>query len=112
MNRWVPIRYRDFWDVPRIFLAEYRGVRLLFDCPFDEDTEDYADAYRVYVMPELAAAELEGSWKELPRRATRLLGVLPVRQVAFDPTRRKEVDAGVLDELLSRARPASNATGP
>ena len=31
MNRHVPISYRDFWDVPRVFLARHEGRVYLFD---------------------------------------------------------------------------------
>jgi hypothetical protein len=103
----APIRYRELWDVPRMFLATYRGRTVLFDCPFDEATEDYADSYRVYLMPELSEADLAGSWAELPGRAVAFLGEVSLAQVRFDSTRRKEVDASLLDELLVRAGAAS-----
>ena len=38
---WANIQYRDFYDVPRIFVADYQGRLYLFDCPFDEALDDY-----------------------------------------------------------------------
>src|SRR3954451_1984847 len=101
MTRSVPIRYREFWDVPRTFLAEHRGQLVLFDCAFDEDAEDFPDQYAVYLMPPLSEAELAGSWESLPCRAVRRLGHVSVGAVRFDASRRKEIDAELLDLLLS-----------
>lgn len=96
MQTMLPIRYRDFWDVPRIFLATYRGQLILFDCPFDEQTEDYSDRYRLYLLPPMEEGALNGSWADLPGRAKAFLGEVPVSEVRFDPTRRQQVDSTVL----------------
>ena len=96
--RWVPIRYRDFYDLPRIFLAEHQGRTLLFDCPFDDVRDDYRDHYRVYELASGVAVPEEGSWHGLAR-AGRFLGEVPVAAVAFDPTRRAAVDDAVLTSL-------------
>jgi hypothetical protein len=32
---WLPIEYRDFWDVPRLSLVRLPHVALLFDCRFN-----------------------------------------------------------------------------
>ena len=75
---WAPIRYRDFYDVPRIFLANYRGRLYLFDCPFDEETEDFPDFYHVYTMPpipdedELTAMTPEDAAEHLKKAASRI----------------------------------------
>jgi hypothetical protein len=100
MTDWVPVRdYRDFWDVPRIFFVERDGHLYLFDCPFDEETEDFPETYRVSLMPPLTDADLSGSWVGLSQRAIHLLGVVPIAAVTFDPTRRKEIRAEVFDLL-------------
>lgn len=99
MNTWANIRYRDLWDVPRIFLVEHGGNTYLFDCAFDEATEDYPDHYRVFRVPSLTEDELAGSWDELHLRAIQELGSVPVRDVQFDPTRRARVDTSILARL-------------
>src|SRR5262249_17424449 len=101
-SSWAPIRYREFWDVPRIFLFPYRGQSALFACPFDERTEDFPNVYTVYLLPQLPEEDLTGSWDGLPGKATVCLGEVPVDQVRFDPTRRQEVDTRVIDELIAR----------
>lgn len=98
---WVPIRYRDFWDVPRIFLANYENKLFLFDCPFDDEIEDYPRHYKVYVLPDLAEEVLAGSWAELYTSATQYLGEVPIENVRFDATKRREIDSAVLEELVA-----------
>lgn len=102
MTTWAPIRcYRDLWDVPRIFLVDFQDRHFLFDCEFDDETEDFPDQYQVYLMPSLADADLAGSWVHLCARAIQHLGEVPLDQVVFDATRRKEIDAAILDQWLA-----------
>lgn len=102
MSERAPIRYRDFWDVPRIFLARYRGHTFLFDCAFDEALDDYPDSYKVFLLPPLKDEELPKDWTILPARATGYLGEVPLGRVLFDPSRRQSIDSGILDELIAR----------
>ena len=99
MTRLSPIRYRDFWDVPRIFFVEEAGRLYLFDCQFDEVTEDYPDVYQVFLMPPLSEADYAGSWAPLYQRATAKVGEVPVAAVRFDPTRRQAIDPVVFAAL-------------
>lgn len=101
MSTWASIRYRDLWDQPRIFLVDFQDRHFLFDCAFDEATEDYPDQYKVYLMPPLTEAELAASWAHFSARAIQYLGDVPLDQVHFDPTRRKEIDTAVLEKLLA-----------
>ncbi len=104
MNQALPIRYRDFWDVPRIFLASLADQTFLFDCCFDAETEDYPGTYKVYLVPRFTDEELSGSWDKLHERASRFLGEVPVNRVQFDPTRRQAIDSGVLADLTTEVR--------
>ena len=99
---WATIRYRDFYDVPRIFITAHDGAQYLFDCPFDDELDDYSDCYRVYQLPALLEHELRGSWERLSDRAVALVGSVPVDQVEFDQSKRKLVNTSVLDKLLTR----------
>lgn len=101
MTRWAAIDYRDFWDFPRIFFLTDRGQTYLFDCPFDEESEDYPDEYRVYLMPPMTAVEKDGSWAGLYRKAVAELGRVRTSAVRFDPTKRQFADASVLDTLAA-----------
>ena len=103
MNEQAPIRYREFWDVPRIFLVPYKGKWFLFDCPFDESMEDFPDSYRVYIIPEPSEEELADSWDKLHEKATRCSGEVPIAKVHLDPSKRREIDTQVLDELMAQS---------
>lgn len=104
---WTQINYREFWDVPRVFFAAHNGRDYLFECPFDEKLDDYPDAYRVYEMPALTDAQLQGSWENLSNFALSFAGTVPVSGVRFDPTKRCSIDAAVFE--LMHAEPAGHA---
>jgi len=97
MARWVPFVYREFYDIPRAIVAGDGQHTYFFDCPFDEVLDDYAPEYDVYIMPQLSQADLSGSWEALTQRAIRKLGRIPVSDLRFDATQRREIDLGVLE---------------
>lgn len=97
----IPIQYRDFCDVPRMFIFTDGGTTFLFDGSFDESIGDYPDAYTVSVLPELMAGELSGSWDSMPSRAIRKLNPVPVSAVKFDVTRRQSVERFSLSVVIS-----------
>lgn len=101
MNTWIPIKYRDFWDVPRIFLTTYQGKLFLFDCAFDDTVEDFHDCYKVYLLPDLGEDVLEGPWANLHALATTCFGEVPVETVHFDPSKRREINSAVLEQLTT-----------
>ena len=88
-DEWVPIQYRDFYDVPRLFTASRGRVTLLFECRFNEDADNYEDHYDVYVLPEAFQAP-SGSWEAVSRGLV-LLARVPVNGVRFDASRRRTV---------------------
>jgi hypothetical protein len=98
MSTAAQIRYREFYDVPRIFLVRIGERDLLFTGLFDESLDEYPDFYDVYLMPPLGEDELRGSWVNLHEKATRRLGRIPVTEVGFDTTRRKEIDSDGVEQ--------------
>lgn len=58
-ERWIPIRYREFYDIPRAFVIENAGELLLFDCPFDDVADSYGDSYTVIRLDPSAKATLD-----------------------------------------------------
>jgi hypothetical protein len=102
---WATIRYRDFYDVPRMFITVYEGTQYLFDCPFDDELDDYSDRYFVYQLPSLLEDDLGGSWERLPERAVCLLGTARVAEVEFDQTKRERINTTVIKALLARRDP-------
>ena len=109
MCDWIPIRYLGFWDVPRNFLVRFSGDLYLFDCPFDEEGDEYPEYYSVYILPEMSREQIDADWVGLPARALRKTGVVPIDSVRFDPTKRKEIGAEVFD-LLAVNAPSANGT--
>ena len=99
MKRWTPIKYREFYDIPRIFLAEHDSGVFLFDCPFDDDKDEYGETYKVYLMPKLDEKDLAGGWQKLPAQAKRLLGEIRTTEIEFDPTFRQQVSLAVLSRF-------------
>jgi hypothetical protein len=92
----TPIRYAAFYDVPRVFALEHNGSMYLFDCPFDEQADDYPDKYDIYRIPAATFESMAGlSWQEL-LNAGKHVGHCKVSDVHFDATRRGAVDDAVL----------------
>ena len=98
---WSTIRYRDFYDVPRIFITTHKGELYLFDCPFDEELDDYSERYQVYQLRTISEDELLGSWEHLPERAASVLGTVPVAQVQFDSSKRNSINTALLEEMIA-----------
>lgn len=84
------IGYRDFHDVPRLFVVRTRVGLVLFDCPFDEVLDDYPDNFTVSVLPEEVTLQ-EQDWSKLSSQALNEIGTIPVRDLEFDETRKSRV---------------------
>ena len=103
MSEKIPFIYRDFYDVPRIIVVHHRGLAILLESRFDTHADDYSASYKVFVLSGMSEDELAGSWENLSLKATKFLGEVLVRDVQFDSTFRKEIDAGVIDGLLGES---------
>jgi hypothetical protein len=88
-GRWSPIRYRDFYDVPRIFVAEHAGVAYMFESRFRDAEDDYSDQYSIYTLSPAIVQGLDqtSDWAALLTDA-KLVGQIAVNAVRFDETRR------------------------
>ena len=96
---WIPIQYRDFYDIPRAFIVEREGKLFFFDGGFDKQADEYAENFRVYQLkPESSKVPESESWQGLADQG-KLLGEVPIGSVQFDPTRRAAVDDSVFDLL-------------
>jgi hypothetical protein len=96
------IVYREFYDVPRVFLVSYMEYFFLFESLFNEEQDDYLKIYEVYLMPNLTQEEINGSWKDINQRAIRKICEVGIDEVKFDPTLRKEMDIDLLKQLISK----------
>ena len=84
------IAYGDFYDVPHCIIVEREGVLHAFDCPFDEDLDDYGTHYAVYRLPDAARDDCTRRltpWDEVLRLGEQV-GRVPVSAVRFDARRR------------------------
>lgn len=100
MAEMTPFEYWDFWDVPLSILLQYRGRNLLLFRWFDDEIDEYSDRYAIYALSDSDFSLFrEAGWKLFERKPRRL-GDMLVRDVKFDPTRRKELDASILSSFL------------
>ena len=95
IDKWIAMRYRDFYDLPRAFIVEFEGELLFFDCPFNDETDDYATEFTVYRVDGSLREQIDTmSWVGLCAHGQRV-GAVPVGVVEFDETRRKAVNSAV-----------------
>lgn len=96
---WLSVRYRDFYDLPRLVAVEYHGYIYLFDSEFDDEVDDYVDHFTVYRLPQSALARLDDrSWADLSS-AGEEVGRVAVADVEFDGTKRKSLNDSVFERL-------------
>lgn len=98
---WLPIQYRDFYDVPRMVVVEREGQLYLLDSAFDPGEDEYSDHFTIYKLPAAAAEVLDrDAWVDLPDRGE-ALGRVEVVKVEFDQSKRRFVS----DEVFTHVRP-------
>ena len=99
---WIDIvNYRDFYDFPRMFLVVVGGRTFLFDCAFDDESDEYPAEYALYELSNVQVGALPHDWRELTRRDATCKGRIPIHSVVFDPTKRKQIKCAEFHELLS-----------
>jgi hypothetical protein len=95
----IAIQYREFYDLPRMFIVRYGAGTYLFDCVFDEQADDYSTQYSVYRLPESAVPrERDASWAELAMKGEDV-GSVAVTSVRFDATKRASIDDSIFERL-------------
>lgn len=105
MSQKISFIYREFYDVPRMIVLRREGSLILLESVFDNETDDYSDSYEVFVLQDLSENEFQGSREDLRSKATKSLCQVLIRDVKFDPTLRKEIEATVIDDLLHQTSP-------
>src|ERR1700722_16159412 len=98
----IPITYGEFYDFPRMIRFPLDGQWYFLRSHFDEEKDDYADYYDVYLLPFLSEDEFTANpnyWKELTKAFH--LGQIPIAQVGLDETRRKNIDGNKMEMWLS-----------
>src|SRR5262249_25511813 len=100
MTATAEIIYREFYDLPRMFVVSYSGKQYLYDGTFDGAFDDYPDTYQVYLLPNFSR-HLSGSWVGLSEEAEEYLGEVLVSSVVFDESRRRAIDPKIIEEIRS-----------
>jgi hypothetical protein len=96
----TPFSYGRFWDVPRYIALRYKGKHFLLQSVFDEDLDEYPSEYSVYAAPAPADdSQPVCSSEFLSKMQTSCIGKIQIDQVTFDSTKRKELDASILDRF-------------
>jgi len=96
---WLPIRYRDFYDIPRLIAVEFEHSLYLFDCPFDEGPDDYCPSFTVYRLPLEARPLLDDdSWTGLTARGE-IVGRVPTSDLELDESRRRVLKRDIFRRL-------------
>ncbi len=102
MPEMTSFRYGGFYDVPRCLSFRYRGRRFLLHSAFDEELDEFPTDYSVYIIPESADHSLPVCSAEfLNNTSMACIGKIPIDQVKFDPSKRKELDASIVDSLVA-----------
>ena len=98
---WVRFRYCEFYDVPRYIVLRYNNRCFFLESPFDDAADDYSPDYVVYLFPE-SVLEVPQTFGFLDdRNLLTCIGRLPVKDVQFDSSVRKALDASALDRFSS-----------
>lgn len=102
-GEWLPIRYRDFYDVPRLIAVQMADRTYLLDCRFDDDLDDYPDTYQIYVLESLDALQ-DADWSNLADQG-RWIGAVEVDAIRFDRSCRAAIHRDSLQAIpvLSRS---------
>jgi len=76
---------------------------MLFECEFSDDLDEYPDVYRVFLLKDVTERELQGSWMQLSEKSQAYLSEIAVKDVVFDETKRRTIEADALERLLAAA---------
>jgi len=89
------IRYRDFYDVPRLILAVDQASRYwIFDSTFDDELDEYSSYYNVYSVN----YDSKDAEKAIAFHSEGIKGaiesVVPVDSIRFDLSKRRTFTVG------------------
>lgn len=96
------IIYREFYDYPRIVIFNYKKNQYLLDSPFDDNIDDYHDNYQIYLMGKIPDKIINGSWENILKFKKAYLGQIPISEVQFDSTTRKEINPNFIDKYVNK----------
>jgi hypothetical protein len=98
----IPFEYGEFYDFPRQITFQVGEEWFLLRSYFDEEKDEYSDVYDVYLLPFRSKDDFQAHpdfW--MPLATAVHLGQIPVAEVGLDETRRRSIDARVVEQWLS-----------
>jgi hypothetical protein len=101
-DEWLPIEYRDFYDLPRAFFVRHDDRWLYALSEFDADSDEFGD-YRVFDLGERGPDQAASDWRAVPEAAIAMLGTVSLTSDSFDPTRRKSITVNALNRWVESA---------
>lgn len=103
-NKFIPIHYGGFWDVPDSFLTEFMEEVYLFTrYGFDEELDDYPLNYEVYNVKNISLDKAVKSsfWYPYNFEEKIFIGEIPTKDVIFDSTNKHFVNTVVFKKFGS-----------
>lgn len=84
-TRWIRITYRHYWDFARVFSLQFEGEKFVFDSPFLELKDEYADYFIVYKCDKNPDDPFD-TYCSLP-----VVDIFPVVSLVMDDSRKQYV---------------------
>jgi hypothetical protein len=88
---------------PRLIIVKYCDKLFLLGSYFDEALDDYDEEYTIEIVPQWAEQRTESSWDFLKEIERRVVGIVAVKEVVFDKTKRQFLNPGFLDKYAEPA---------
>ena len=95
-----PFKYGGFWDVPRYILCTVEESQLLLEAGFDDALDEYSTENGVYAVPQDLDWDSILLWLGSPSSKSHYLGSIPVNEIQFDESKRKEIETGPLIKFI------------
>jgi len=108
MGENIGIIYSGFWDRPLGFVVRYRDRIFYFLRKFNDDSDEYEDVYKVFLLPALTEKDIQNSWDSLDTKTLRHVSTIRVSDVIFDASFRKSIDSDILDVLIKNLSPETH----
>ncbi len=102
MSEYADIYNTDYSDFPRVFVVTYERWTFLFDAGYEEATDEYAEAFHVFRLPQMSLIQARREWSGLRKRVLKDLGCVPTASLHFvGQARHWKLDVAILKHLIS-----------
>ena len=105
---WLPIRYWTYWDFARSFSVQCEDSVFVFETPFLEKEDEWADYFEIAQFSSTIQGEPAELQSALPDDQVRRY-TIPVSQITLDRTRKSFIHMSFL--RLLRTEPSGGSRG-